>query len=40
MKEAARRILSAEPDVLVREAFGLAALCSVIFAIFCLPLVG
>lgn len=40
MKDIARRMLSAESDALIREAFGLAALCAVILAGFGLPLAG
>ena len=40
MKDAVRRMLSAEPDLLVREAYGLAALCALIVAGFSLPFAG
>lgn len=40
MKDVARRILTAESDILIREAFGLAVLCAVILAGFGLPFAG
>lgn len=40
MKDAARRLLAAEPDLLLREALGLAALCALILAGFGLPFAG
>ena len=40
MKDAADRLLSADPDLLLREALGLAALCAIIVAGLCLPVVG
>jgi hypothetical protein len=40
MRDAADRLLAADPDLLLREALGLAALCAMIVAVLCLPLVG
>ena len=40
MRDAAERFLSADPDLLLREALGLAALCAIIVAVLCLPVVG
>lgn len=40
MKDVAERFLSADPDLLLREALGLAALCAMILAVFCLPVAG
>lgn len=37
MKDVASRFLTSDPEVLLREALGLAALCAVIIAGFCLP---
>ena len=37
MKNAANRFRAADPDLLLREAFGLAILCAVIVAGLCLP---
>lgn len=37
MKDAASRFLTSNPDLLLREALGLAALCAMIIAGFCLP---
>jgi hypothetical protein len=38
MSDAAHRLLAADPDLLLREALGLAALCAAIVAVLCLPL--
>jgi len=40
MKDVAERFLSADPDLLLREALGLAALCTMILAVLCLPVAG
>ncbi|MBB5220637.1 hypothetical protein HNP73_000558 [Amaricoccus macauensis] len=37
MLDAARRMLRADPEILVRDSLGLAALCVTILAGFCLP---
>ncbi len=37
MRDVTNRFLSADPDLLLREALGLAALCAVIVAGLCLP---
>lgn len=37
MSDAAHRLFTADPDLLLREALGLAALCATIVAVLCLP---
>lgn len=40
MRDAARRILRADPEILLRDSLGLAALCVVILTGFFLPALG
>ena len=37
MRDAASRFLTSDPDLVLRDALGLAALCAAIIAGFCLP---
>jgi hypothetical protein len=40
MKNVVERFLSTNPDLLLREALSLAALCTMILATLCLPVAG